>query len=103
MTETYILQLIPQRIKELGYHNYRIRHRDITIRPQAEESIAAFNELWFIVDDPPGLLIESYYGIYDSTGEYLFDNAHQHRGEIIIVNPDSEFKRIKFIQVIILN
>jgi hypothetical protein len=50
-----------------------------------------------------GIVIESDYGIYDSTGAYLFDNSHQHKGEISITNSDAENKRIKLIQVIIIN
>ena len=66
-------------------------------------TIPAYNELWFIVDDPQGLEVISDYGIYDSTGEYLFDNSHQHTGEIVITNRTGDNKRIKFIQVIIVN
>lgn len=103
MTENLIAQRIPERIKQLGYNNYHIRYRDLTIKPFETLRIAAYNELWFVVDDPPGLVIESAYGIFDSTGTYLSDSMHEHRGEIVITNPDSEFKRIKFIQVIIVN
>lgn len=103
MSEEFILQLIPERIKQLGYRNYHIRYRDLTIKPNATVIIPAFNELWFITNDPPGVVVESGYGIYDSTGNFLYDNAHQHRGEILINNPDPEGKRIKFIQVIIVN
>lgn len=103
MSEHFILSEIPKRISQLGHHNFRIRYRDLTIKSNATILIPAFNELWFIVDDPPGLVVESGYGIYDSTGEYILDNAHQHRGEILISNPDEENKRIKFIQVIIVN
>lgn len=103
MSEDFIMQIIPERIRQLGYSNYHIRYRDLNIKPLVTESISAFNELWFVIDDPPGLLIESYYGIYDSTGDYVFDNAHQHRGEILIRNPDSENKKVKFVQVILIN
>jgi hypothetical protein len=49
------------------------------------------------------LLVESHYGIYDTTGDYLAESIHQHRGDIIITNPGTEDKRIKFIQVVIIN
>ena len=55
------------------------------------------------MDDPQGLVIESDYGIYDSSGAYSSDNSHEHKGEIIITNPDAENKRIKFIQIVIIN
>jgi hypothetical protein len=103
MTEELIWQLIPGRISELGYHNYHVRYRDLSIKESSSEEIKAYNELWFIVGDPQGLVVESAYGLFDSTGEYVFDNVHQHRGEITITNPDAEVKRIKFIQLIIIN
>jgi hypothetical protein len=103
MSEEFVLKIIPERIRQLGYHNYQIRYRDFTVKANAKMIIPAFNELWYISNDPPGLIVESGYGVYDSTGEYLSDNSHQHRGEIQITNPDDESKRIKFIQVIIVN
>lgn len=103
MREEYILQQIPERIKQLGYNKYHVRYRDFTILAGSQEVISAWNELWYIVDDAVGIIVDSNYGLYDSTGEYLKDNAHEHRGEIVIVNPDSESKRVKFIQVIIVN
>ncbi len=103
MTEQYILHIIPERIKQMGYHNYHIRYRDLTIQGLTVQSMVAHTELWFIVDDPQGLIVESDYGIYDSTGAYIFDNSHIHKGDIAITNSDSENKRIKFIQVIIVN
>jgi hypothetical protein len=68
--------------------------------------IDAANELYFILGDPEGLIVESEYGVYDTTEEpssTLLENAHQHRGEIIITNPDEPNRRIKFVQVIIVN
>jgi hypothetical protein len=103
MTESYIIERVPKRIRQLGYENYHVCYKDFTLKPNSTLVIPAFNELWFIVDDPPGVVIESSYGLYDSTGTYLSDNTHEHRGEIAIENPDSDHKRLKFIQVIIVN
>ena len=103
MTESFILDHIPERVRQMGYNTYRIRYRDLMIKAGSSISVSAFNELWFVVDDPSGLLVESHYGIYDTTGEYLAESIHQHRGDITITNPGSEDKRIKFIQVVIVN
>jgi hypothetical protein len=104
MTEICILELIPIRIRQLGYRNYHIRYRDIAVLPQSQVIIPAYNELWFVVEDPAGVRIESGYGVYDTTGDLnFFDNSHQHRGEILVTNPDSAVRRIKFIQAIIVN
>jgi hypothetical protein len=103
MTEELIQSYAPERIKQLGYRKYYLRYRDLTILPSSSQNLRAYNQLWFIVDDPPGLIIESDYGIYDSTGAYISDNSHEHKGEIVITNPDAENKRIKFIQIVIIN
>lgn len=103
MREDFIVDYIPKRIKQLGYKNYHTRYRDIAVLASSKIIIPAFNELWFIIDDPSGIIIESNYGIYDSTGDQSYENAHQHRGEIIISNPDITNRRVKFIQAIIVN
>ena len=103
MTERFILDYIPIRIKQLAYKNYHIRYRDLGILAESKVLIPAFNELWFVVDEPAGISIESDYGLYDSTGEYIFENTHQHRGEITLSNPGNTNRRIRFIQVIIVN
>jgi len=103
MTEVYILHYAPLRIKELGYTRHNIRYRDLVIDAGSTLYIPAYNELYFIVDDPPGLIVESDYGVYDSTDDPLPDNVHEHRGEIAITNPGAGKRKIKFIQVIIVS
>jgi hypothetical protein len=103
MTEQFILQYIPQRVKQLGYTNYHVRYRDMVLEGNTSLTIAAYNELYFIVDDPPGLTVDSNYGLYDSTDEPIEESVHQHRGEITITNPGADRRRIKFIQLIIVN
>jgi hypothetical protein len=91
-------------MKQLRVTNWHIHYRDF-FTDGADIEITAYNELWFIVDDPPGLIVESDYGIYDSTDEDdPVERVHEHRGEILITNPFSEVRRrIKFIQVIMVN
>lgn len=103
MTESYILHYAPLRVKELGYERHQLRYRDLVIDPVSTVSIPAYNELFFIVDDPPGLIVESDYGMYDSTDDPLPDNVHEHRGEITIYNPGTGKRKIKFIQVVIIS
>ncbi len=54
MTEQFILDYIPQRMEQLGYKRYHVRYRDLTLKPMAKVFMAAYNELFFIVGDPPG-------------------------------------------------
>jgi hypothetical protein len=103
MTEQLIIQFIPERVKQLGFAQYHLRYRDMVIEKQSAKSVQAWNELYFIVDDPEGVVVESDYGIYDSTETPVEENAHQHRGEIVIKNKSSKGRRIKFVQVIIVN
>jgi len=103
MTEQFIIDYIPKRIAQLGFSKYHIRYRDVSVQP-GSIVIPAFNELFFIVDDPQNIIVESDYGMYDSfTAPPLESNEHEHRGEIYITNPSAAVSRIKFIQVIIVN
>jgi hypothetical protein len=103
MTEQFILTYVPQRIKQLRYSKYHLKYRDLVIEANSTQVILAYNELYFIVDDPPGLTVDSDYGLFDSTDNPIPDSVHQHRGEIVITNPGAAKRRIKFIQVIIVN
>jgi hypothetical protein len=105
MSEQFILEYIHQRIKQLGYSKYHLRYRDLIIEQNSSMRIQAANELYFICGEPEGLSVESEYGVYDTiaAGLPVLENAHQHRGEIVITNPNAPDKRIKFIQVIIVN
>lgn len=103
MTEQLIIQYVPERIRKLGFTDYHLRYRDLMLSKQSSMTVTAWNELYFIVDDPPDVIVESDYGIYDSTENPVEENVHQHRGEIVIRNKSSKSKRIKFVQVIIVN
>jgi hypothetical protein len=103
MSEQFILEYVPNRIKQLGLRKYHLRYRDFVIYENSSIALSAYNELFFIVDDPPGIVIESDYGIYDSTDDTIPENVHQHRGEILITNPGAGNRRVKLIQIIIVN
>jgi hypothetical protein len=102
MSEQFILQYIPQRIRELGCTQYHIDYCDKVIPAATTQEIEAHNTLYFIVDDPTGLQVSSDYGVYDLTDDPLEDNIHQHRGTITITNPGTESRRIKFVRVTIV-
>jgi len=103
MTEILITALLPEKIRQLGYEKYHTVYRDMTLKGNSTVSIAAYNDLYFIVDSPQGIIVESDYGIYDGTGSYIADHAHVHRGEILLTNPSAGNKRIQFIQAIIIH
>jgi hypothetical protein len=93
MTEQFILDFAPLRLKQQGYSKYHFRHRDFIIEGGTTVTI----------DEPPGLVVDSDYGMYDSTDNPIPESIHIHRGEIRITNPGYEKRRIKFIQAIIVN
>jgi hypothetical protein len=105
MTEQFILAYIPQRIRELGYSEYHFRYRDLLIEAGTTRVIEAYNQLYFMVGDPEGVLVDSDYGVYDTTGTNSIgtDNTHQHKGQITISNPGAIARQVKFIQVIIVS
>jgi hypothetical protein len=103
MTEQFILQFAPLRLKQQGYSRYHLRHRDFIVEAGGTVTIPAYNELFFIIDEPPGLVVDSDYGMYDSTDNPIPESIHVHRGEIKIINSGDAKRRIKFIQAIIVN
>lgn len=103
MTESFILDYIPKRMKQLDYQKWHIQYRDIAIPPESEEQIRAYNELWFIVGNPKDIYIDSDYGAYDGSQIASHEYAHEHRGLITIRNTSKEKLRITFIQAIIVN
>jgi len=102
MTETLIASLLPEKIRQLGYEKYHTVFKDMTLKGNSTRRISAYNDLYFIVDSPQGIIVESDYGIYDGTGSYIADHAHIHKGEIILTNPSAGNKRIQFIQAVII-
>ena len=103
MTEQFILEFAPLRLNQQGYTRYHLRHRDFIVEAGVTITIPAFNEMFFIIDEPPGLVVDSDYGMYDSTDDPIPECIHIHRGEIKITNPGDAKRRIKFIQAIIVN
>lgn len=103
MKEEFILVFIPQRIKQLGYQSYHLRYRDFYLLPNSSLFIAAHNEIFFLIDEPQDITIDSLYGFYDSTPAGRTENTYQHKGDITILNNSDKPQRIKFIQVILVN
>lgn len=104
MTESFILDYIPKRMKQLDYQKWHVQYRDIAVLPDESLQIPAFNEIWFIVGNPTGFYIDSDYGVYSGnpdTGSHEY--AHEHRGLVTIRNTSKEKLRITFIQTIIIH
>jgi hypothetical protein len=103
MSEEFVMCYLPDRIKRLGYRDYLKRFREIVLEPFSDYYFPAYNELWFIIGAPTGVRVESLYGIYHQEEEYFNENSYEHRGEISIRNTGNGQKKLKVIQVIIIN
>jgi hypothetical protein len=104
MSEAYIHDIIPQRINELGYKKCYERYCDFLLETDSVMKINAYNELYYIIDEPAQIIVESDYGVFDTTTDSAtFESVHEHRGEITIRNPSNLRRRVKFIRVIIVS
>jgi hypothetical protein len=104
MTEQFAMDYIPLRMKQLGYRNYHVRYREIGVYGQTSLTIEAYNALYFIIEVPPEMIVESDYGFYFTTSDVDWtENIHEHRGEIIITNQNERNERVKLIQVTLIN
>ena len=121
MTEQFIYHYVPGRVKQLEYNNYYYQFKDFVLHPAERQifydfdlgtnidtyepfkkEIISNNALYFIIDVPDGVVVESDYGQYN-TQENNIDQSYEHRGTILIRNHDNDFKRIKFIVCVLVN
>jgi hypothetical protein len=103
MTEQFIYEHIKQRTKDLGYSNYRVSQRDLTINADAVLKIKAFNQFYYILQADPGLSISSENGEYDKQNPMIEENVYDHTGVIEITNNSDTDKSIQFIYLILIN
>jgi len=101
MTEELAIRYIPQRVQERGFQTYRMVFQDLNLEPQQEIQLAAFNELWILLEAESGIRISSDFGEYDYNNPKLSENIHEHADRIEILNQSSEARKVKFIQVIL--
>jgi hypothetical protein len=105
MTEQFILQYIPIRMRQLGYNKWHIRYRDILMGPNGIRTLSTYNELFYVIDAPT-IAVYSDYGTYAPLTDHslnMDENKYEHRGEITLFNDNLIYQRIKLIQVIIVN
>ena len=101
MTEQFIMQYIPERMKQLGYSKWHIRYRDFFLSSVSAMTMITYNELFYIVGSPPEVSVYSDYGEYRAL--FTTENRYEHKGEITISNEGLQPVRVKMIQVIIVN
>lgn len=103
MTEEFAIRYVPQRVQERGFQNYRMIFQDLNLEPEQQIELAAYNEIWFLIDAEDGILINSDLGEYDYKNEALSENIHEHADSITIRNNAEIQRKVKFIQVILIH
>lgn len=102
MKEEVAIRYIPQRVSERGFSKHRLVYQDLNLKPRDFLKLAAFNEIWFVLDAEEGILIRSDFGVYNYGDRGLTENTHEHGDDIFIENISNEVRKVKFIQVILI-
>ena len=102
MTEEFAIRYTPRRVREKGFSNYRLIFQDLNLKPGQQVELAAYNEIWFLIEADTGIRVSSDYGEYDYNNENLSANEYEHADKITIINgSDEQVRKVKFIQVIL--
>ena len=95
-----IYLLAKQKMKQLGFEFFVIKHRNIKLTANAALTIIAPSEYWVLRQELFGIDIESDYGF---SGEQKIDYSeliNMHTGKIVITNRTIDSALIEFIQVL---
>ena len=101
MSEEFAIRYVPSRVRERGFSKYRLIFQDLNLKKEQQIELAAYNEIWLLIEADVGISISSDYGEYDYGNENLSENVHEHADRIIIRNDHEEARKVKFIQVIL--
>lgn len=101
MTEELAIRYAPQRVQERGFQTYRMVFQDLNLEPKQKIQLAAYNEIWFLIEADSGISISSDFGEYDYTNSKLSENIHEHADRIEIRNQSESPRKVKFIQIIL--
>ncbi len=101
MTINLALEYIPRRMQELGYKgNYYIRFRHLVLQANEEQSIDAYNQFYYLVEEAQNVRVESETGIFDLSESTTNEMQYEHQSKIQIKNYASSINHLRFIQVI---
>ncbi len=101
MTINLALEYIPRRMQELGYKgNYYIRFRHLVLQANEEQTIDAFNQFYYLVEEAQNVRVESETGIFDLSESTTNEMQYEHQSKIQIKNYSSGINHLRFIQVI---
>src|ERR1035437_3453404 len=101
MTINLALEYIPRRMQELGYkHDYYIRFRHLVLQPNEEQTIDAFNQFFYLIEEAENVRVESETGIFDLSEKNTNEMQYEHQSKIYITNYFPGINHLRFIQVI---
>ncbi|MDO9001388.1 MAG: hypothetical protein Q7W45_16600 [Bacteroidota bacterium] len=101
MTINLALEYIPRRMQELGYKgNYYIRFRHLVLQANEEQTIDAYNQFYYLVEEAQNVRVESETGIFDLSENTTNEMQYEHQSKIQIKNYSSGINHLRFIQVI---
>lgn len=101
MTETFALDYIPRRMKQLGYGNeYETEFQHFVLQPNEHLDIKAYNEFYILVKEVDNVNIKSDFGMFDLSFDKINKQQYVHQGFISIHNYSSSVNHVRFIQVI---
>jgi len=101
MTINLALEYIPRRMKELGYKSdYYIRFRHLVLQPNEEQTIDAFNQFFYLVEEAQSVRVESETGVFDLSESTTNEMQYEHQSKIHVTNYLSGINHLRFIQVI---
>lgn len=101
MTINLALEYIPRRMQELGYKSdYYIRFRHLVLQPNEEQTIDAFNQFFYLVEEAQSVRVESETGVFDLSESTTNEMQYEHQSKIHITNYLSGINHLRFIQVI---
>jgi hypothetical protein len=101
MTINLALEYIPKRMGELGYgKDYSIRFRHLVLQGHETQSIDAFNQFYYIVEEAEQVRVESESGVFDLSEVATNEMQYEHQSKIQITNYLPSVNHLRFIQVI---
>ena len=101
MTINLALEYIPRRMQELGYKgNYYIRFRHLVLQANEEQTIDAYNQFYYLIEEAQNVRVESETGIFDLSESTTNEMQYEHQSKIQIKNYASGINHLRFIQVI---
>jgi len=100
MTINLALEYISKRMCELKIREYHLRFRHLLLQPGEQREMAAHTHLFYLVEPPGDVRVESDVGLFDFTETLTGEMQYEHRGKLTITNLSAFFNHVRFIQVI---